>query len=384
MNCSNTRSVANAGGRLRIAAMGDVMLARDVGEHFEQVPGDFAMKEIGDLLAPADLVLANLENPVSEIGIPHQIQHPHVTFCAKPQTLAVLKNIGVDAVSLGNNHMLDYGGEALAATLRNLDELEIGHVGAGRCYTEANRPLEIDCGGHRVAVLSHSFVYSASTLRAGKNSPGVSDHRIKKILRRIRTSRKNGQTVIVSLHWGIEYCFYPVPYQMDYARQMIDAGAHLVVGHGPHYPQGVETYRNGLILYSLGNFVFDEPFRFANQSYIAMVDLDPKGGVAGFDLHPFDLKSHVPQLTQGEQKKRQIALIDRLTALYREKDTEFWRHINRRFLGDILWRVRSMKSTKFLFLHPMAFYLDLGLRPMLRKAKRKALAKLGRLCGAGV
>lgn len=359
--------------------MGDVMLARDVGEHFEQDPGAFAMSEIRELLAPADLVLANLENPVSETGIPHHIQDPHVTFCANPKALSVLKNLRVSAVSLGNNHMLDYGGDALSATLRHLDDLDIRHTGAGRNYVEANTPLEIVCGAHQVAILSHSFVYSASTLMAHKNSPGISDHRINKILRRIQTLREKKQIVIVSLHWGIEYCFYPLPYQMANARRMIDAGAHLIVGHGPHFPQGIETYRNGLIIYSLGNFIFDEPFRFANQSYIAEVELDPGTGVTGFDMHPFDIRSHIPHLMNGDEKKRQIELIEKLTALYQAKDVEFWRKINRRFFGDILWRIRSMKSFKFLFLYPMEFYFDLGLVPLLKKAKQKALGKLSRL-----
>ena len=106
--------------RFRLAAVGDVMLARGVGRHFVEAPGDFTMDDVREVLRPYDVVCANLENPVAEGGSPDPLQDPNVTFRAHPETLNVLKTLGVGVVSLGNNHMLDYGESALAETLERV------------------------------------------------------------------------------------------------------------------------------------------------------------------------------------------------------------------------------------------------------------------------
>jgi len=211
----------------RLAAMGDVMLDREVGKHVKDKPEDFLFNNIRSVLKHYDVIFLNLENPVGTKGTPHPIQDPQVTFCCHPDSLQVLKNIGADIVSLGNNHMLDYGETALFETLEHLDALGIKHVGAGRNYKEANRPLLMECNSKKIAFLSYVFIYSASTMMARGNKPGVSDYRINRILPAIRDLSLSGYQVIVSIHWGIEYCLYPLPYQMKQARRMIDSGGVL-------------------------------------------------------------------------------------------------------------------------------------------------------------
>src|SRR5688500_10447852 len=93
----------------KLAAMGDVMLDRAVGEHFRRAPEDYVFRELAGILDCYDLVFANLENPVGVGGIPHPTQNRNVTFRCHPRTLGALKNLGISVVSLGNNHMLDYG-----------------------------------------------------------------------------------------------------------------------------------------------------------------------------------------------------------------------------------------------------------------------------------
>src|SRR3972149_9816095 len=128
----------------RLAAMGDVMLSRNVGKHYMARPDDFLLNEIRSFLKYYDLIFVNLETPVSTKGVPHHIQDPNVTCCAHPDTLRIIKNLGVNIVSLGNNHMLDYGEEALCETLEHLDHYGIKYVGAGQNYEEANRPLLLE------------------------------------------------------------------------------------------------------------------------------------------------------------------------------------------------------------------------------------------------
>ena len=367
---------------VRIAAMGDAMLGRQVGELFRAHPDRFAMSEFATLLKGHDIVFLNLECPVSRNGRPDPIQKPNVTFCADPETLKVLQNLGVNVVSLGNNHMLDYGPEALHDTLGHLDETGIQHAGAGRNYEEANEPLLLTINGIKLAILSHVFVFSASTRRATRRSPGVSDYRITPILSRIRSLRANGYLVVVSLHWGLEYAFYPVPYQRKQARQMVDAGASLILGHGPHFPQGIESYRDGRIVYSLGNFIFDEPYEYSNQSFLHSIRLAADGGLSEEQVVPFHIKDHVPQITEGKERERLARLIDGLSAAYANEDKRYWRKISSRYFSDIVNRVLTMKSPRFLFLVPMSFYFDAGLVNILKKLRpRNFIALAAKLRG---
>lgn len=369
-------------GGVRIAAMGDAMLGRQVGERFHEQPESFAMSELGSFLKAHDIVFVNLECPVSRNGRPDPVQKPNVTFCADPDTLKILQNLGVNVVSLGNNHMLDYGPEALADTLRHLDEAGIRHAGAGRDYDEANEPLLLTVNGVKIAILSHVFIYSASTRRATRQSPGVSDHRIGRILARIRAMRSAGYLVVVSLHWGLEYAFYPVPYQRLQARRMIDEGASLILGHGPHYPQGIESYRHGRIVYSLGNFIFDEPYEYSNRSFLHSIRLAPDGMLSGEQVVPFRITRGLPRLSEARERDRMVRLVNGLSTAYEKQKPRYWRKISSRYFSDIVNRVLTMKSPRFLFLVPISFYVDAGLVNMVKKVRpRNILALVAKLRG---
>jgi poly-gamma-glutamate capsule biosynthesis protein CapA/YwtB (metallophosphatase superfamily) len=356
-----------SGDGFSVAATGDAMLARDVERHYRRSPADFDMADVRSLLDGYDLVLVNLENPVGLRGAPHPKQDPQVAFRSHPDTLSILKDLGTHVVTLANNHPLDYGPETLVDTLDHLDECGIRHVGAGRNYEQANRPLLLQLNGEKVALLAYVFIYSASTERATRTSPGVSDHRIEKILPRIASLKTAGYRVLVTIHWGMEYSFYPLPYQMAQARSMIDHGASLIIGHGPHYLQGLERYRGGEIVYSMGNFIFDEPYPFAKRGFIygARVTRD----AIERQLHPYVIVDHVPELASSEVKDRLLAYVESLSVGYARKSDRFWENHNDAYLSDIIKRVFRMKSTKFMFLPPRAFYTSLGSRVLLKKAK---------------
>jgi poly-gamma-glutamate capsule biosynthesis protein CapA/YwtB (metallophosphatase superfamily) len=360
---------------IRLAAVGDVMLARDVGRHFAEAPTDFTTGNVHEVLRGYDVVCANLESPVGTSGRPCPGQDPHITFRAQPDTLEVLRSLSVNVVSLGNNHMLDYGEEALGDTLEHLDRAGIKWVGAGRDYEEANRPLVFTVRGRKLAFLSYVFIYSVNTRMATRNRPGVSDHRLPGILQRIGALKRSGCAVLVMAHWGYEYGFYPVPYQMRAARRMIDAGATLVLGHGPHYPQGIEEFRGRPIVYSLGNFIFDEPHKYANRSFIFGTDID--GDIPfGREILPVHLRRHVPTLVQGEEKRRLSRLIDNLSARYVEKDPGFWRSISASYLTDLCGRVLRNRSVKYLLVPPVSFYRDVGPSVILRKLRPSTILGL--------
>jgi len=360
------------------------MMAREVGRHYEVSPGDFDMPDIRRLLQPADVVIANLENPVAIGGRPDARQDPHITFRAHPATLRVLTSLGINAVALGNNHMLDYGESALAETLDHLDAAGIRRVGAGRNYREANEPLLIASGGRRLAILSFPFIYSANTRMATAARGGVADHRLRRVLPVIRELARAGYDVVPTIHWGFEYRFFPLPYQMRAARRMIDAGACAILGHGPHYPQGFETYRDRDIVYSLGNFIFDEPHKFANRSFIYRARVDETGALRDRVISPVHLHNHVPALVTGREKARMDGLLATLSRRYREEGRGFWDQLSAAYLTDICGRVVRTRSLKYLRVPPLGFYRDAGARAILGKLKPATLLSVSRSLGGAV
>jgi poly-gamma-glutamate synthesis protein (capsule biosynthesis protein) len=352
------------------------MLARAVGRHFTEAPNDFMQGAVHDVLRGYDIVCANLENPVGTSGHPCPGQDPHITFRAHPDTLDVLRSLNVNVVSLGNNHMLDYGETALVETLEHLDRSGIKWVGAGRNYEEANRPLLMTVKGHSFAFLSYAFIYSVNTRMATRRQPGIADHRLPGILHRIRQLRQSGHDVIVMNHWGYEYSFYPLPYQMRAARRMIDAGASMILGHGPHYPQGIEQYSGRPIVYSLGNFIFDEPHKYANRSFIFGVEIDERGLPGRQNVYPVHLRRHVPTLVGDPEKRRLLRLIANLTTRYIEQPQRFWRSQSTEYLTDLCGRVLRNRSVKYLLVPPLSFYRDVGPSAILRKLKPSTILGL--------
>lgn len=360
---------------IQIAAMGDAMLGRSVGARYDARPDDFTMADIRSVIDGHDIVFVNLECPVSSRGRPDPIQKPNVTFCAPPETLGILRGIGVNVVSIANNHALDYGEEALRDTQLYLDQAGLRWGGAGRNYDEANAPIFLEVRGRKVAILCHVFIYSASTRIATKRRAGVADHHLGRMLRKIKSLRNEGYLVIVSVHWGLEYAFHPVPYQCRQARKMIEAGASLILGHGPHYPQGFETYEGGRIVWSLGNFLFDEPYRYSNRSFIYSAALSASSAqVVDERITPIEIVRGVPRVLSGPAGDRLHRGLRALTAGYQAGSrNKVQRRISARYFSDIVNRVFSMKSLRFLLLPPLGFYRDVGITGMMQKVRLRNL-----------
>jgi poly-gamma-glutamate synthesis protein (capsule biosynthesis protein) len=235
--------------------VGDVMLSRAVGARM-QSEGDwtFPFTEIGETLATADLTFGNLECPVSDVG---RNRHHLYSFRADPRAVEGLNFAGFDVLSVANNHMYDWGPDALLDTVRRLREAGIHTVGAGANDLEAHYPVLVDLGGLRIAFLAYVNI-DPKEAAAAPDRPGVAWLEPERVLADIRFARPLADLVVVGLHWGVEYATRPGRDQIELAHQMIDAGADLVVGGHPHVVQPMEEYQGRWIAYSLGNFVFDQ------------------------------------------------------------------------------------------------------------------------------
>lgn len=236
-------------------------------QHFDRAIGDDVLAPFSALpiLASADLAMVNLENPITTRGrkVPKTFN-----FRMHPRYLASLIAGGVDIVTIANNHVMDYGPLGLFDTRRFLDSVGIAAVGAGSSEAEARRPVILSRHGTRVGFLA----YNAFSNATGSH-PGTAPRILSVVTEDVRALRESGTVdiIVVNFHWGTERAPFPDEDQVRFAHAVIDAGADLIVGHHPHVLQGVERYRQGLIAYSLGNFIFGGNSRPRHDSMLLAV-----------------------------------------------------------------------------------------------------------------
>ena len=293
-----TPTPAPARVRVLLAAVGDVMLGRSVGARLEREGAGAAFAAVRDILAGADVAIANLESPIATGGAPAPKAY---AFRAPPAAAEALALAGIDLVSLANNHALDYGPAALAETRALLAERGIASIGAGPDRAAAHAPAAIARGGLTIAFLGYVTVpvegggFDPRVWAATDDAAGVAWLDIATMTAEVASAARGADLVVVMLHFGLEWQPRPSPAQREQARAAIDAGAALVVGSHPHVLQEVEAYGGGLIAYSLGNFVFDGFPDPANDSAILLVELGA-GGVEGHELIPVRIIDGIPTL----------------------------------------------------------------------------------------
>jgi poly-gamma-glutamate synthesis protein (capsule biosynthesis protein) len=236
---------------ITMMAVGDIMLGRKVARQAKGKEQEWIFSEVKHILKQADLVIGNLETPI--IDTREKPAHSaRVPLKASEEVVKELKYAKFGIMNVANNHILDYGEKGLINTLEVLKSHQIHYVGAGRNINEARCPLRI-----RVKDLIITFLSYCSSYNATINKAGTAPLDIKKIREDIADTKKDSDIIIVSLHHGVEYADYPTPGFIRLARQVIDSGAQVALGHHPHVLQGIEEYHGGVIAYSLGNFVFD-------------------------------------------------------------------------------------------------------------------------------
>jgi UDP-N-acetylmuramoyl-L-alanyl-D-glutamate--2,6-diaminopimelate ligase len=231
-----------------IVVTGDVMPARDVAPWIRNCGPDYPFAQIAPVLREADLTIANLEAPL--IGNCPPKTHG-VTFCGLPPLAEALVRAGIDVVTIENNHIGDFGPEGIAETITHLDA-------AGLDYASRDRLLIREVRGFRIGVLAFNGVGGRFD-REG-------------MVRQIEASRPLVELLVVACHWGKEYVSIPQSCSIHafdnprlIARLVIDHGADLVVGHHPHWVQGIEFYRGKLVAYSHGNLIFDQLWSVETQ-----------------------------------------------------------------------------------------------------------------------
>ncbi len=279
---------------ITIAAVGDIMLGSTYPNESRMPPNDGAdeLKQVTPILSAADIAFGNLEGPMLEGGVSAKCS-PTSTRCfafrVPTRYGKYLKDAGFDILNLANNHAGDFGDNGRASTRKVLDDLGLKHSGSDRSAQFAT--VTLDVKGRKVTFVSFAHNNIALNLNDVETARQV-----------VSQAKKRSDLVVVSYHGGAEGTgAQHVPYNTEifvgeargnlrvFTHAVIDSGADLVLGHGPHVMRGMEIYKGRLIAYSLGNFATYGWFQLAAEtalSEILEVKLGADGKFISGKIHP--------------------------------------------------------------------------------------------------
>ena len=235
-----------------VLAGGDCMFGRS--NSAQGTAGAVRWQGIADAARSSTVFLFNLETTVGTGGTPRRAAY---VFRAPPSALEALRAFPAVIAGMANNHTMDFGASGLQGTLDSLDAAHIRHAGAGRDRAAAYEPAELSVGRAVVRVLS-AGVDNDPTSFASATRAGIAALDLSSLRNAISAARGPRTVVVVMLHWGVEYDTAIAPAERSLAHALVEAGADLVIGTGPHVLRGVESWRGALICYSLGNLLFDD------------------------------------------------------------------------------------------------------------------------------
>lgn len=236
---------------------GDIYLSDYVLNAYDSAGGingilcDDYLREIKE----SDMFIANQEFPFSDRGV--QAQDKQFTFRLPPKRINIFSELGLDLVTLANNHILDFGEEALLDSVKTLDEAGIRHMGAGQNKQEAREAVIVEIKGKKIGFIAASRVIPVSSWAAGKDKPGLFIcYDPSELIESVRQLEDVCDYTIVFLHWGTKKKTVPDSYMEEMAEDLVLNGADAVIGSHPHVLQPIEIINGKPVVYSLGNFIF--------------------------------------------------------------------------------------------------------------------------------
>jgi len=293
-----------------MVAVGDVSYSRAVERAVKNRDNLFyPFEKVRDFISGADIAFANIETTIME-GRP--IQDFEMVFRSNPSTADVLKEVGFDVVSLANNHTPDFRLKGVQDTIYNLNRVDILHSGLGENLEKALQPAVIDLGDFKVSIISFlDPAFVPDSYGAEFDSYGtlfMNDYNLESAM---MLAKEKSDLVFVSMHAGSEYVNNPNSFQVDFARKAIDLGAEMVIGHHPHVVQSMEKYKDKYIFYSLGNFVFDQPFSYETKAGVMLDIKFDYFGVNAVILKPYYMSSFVqPEFVEGDSATRILDMLN--------------------------------------------------------------------------
>lgn len=305
--------------KITIGLAGDVMIGRGVHDAITNNGYSYPWGNVLPLLKNTDLNIINLEAALTNST---KKVWKTFNFKATPDRIKTLTQANVTAVNLANNHILDFSEEGLIETLQTLDEAGVKHTGAGMNEKEAEKPIILTLKSTLLGILGFTDNepgWKAGTFTSGVNYIDISNEQdCHKTLMKITKLRKQTDLVIVSIHWGPNMQAEPEQYFIDFAHAMIEHGADIVHGHSAHNFQGIEIYKQRLILYDTGDFVDDyavDTYLRNDHSFFFIVEVS-KQQIKKLVLIPVLISKCQVNLAEGEDYKWCMQRITKLSAKF--------------------------------------------------------------------
>ena len=254
---------------------------------------------IAPVLRRADIAMVNLETAVTTRGTP---QGKQFVFRAPPTAFAALRGASVDVATMANNHGLDYGRVGLEDSLAAARHYRFPVVGIGRDAKQAYAPYRVKVKGRRIAILGATQVIDDQLIRswtAGPDEAGLASAKdVPRLLQAVHQARRSADTVVVYVHWGVELRGCPTAVQRKLARQLVAAGADVIVGSHAHVLLGAGRMGSSLVDYGLGNFAFYATSEETTRSGVLFVTVTGHH-VDGYSWTPARISDGVPQPLEG-------------------------------------------------------------------------------------
>lgn len=257
-----------------------------------------------------DSMVINNEFSISNHGKP--MKGKAYTFRSSPDNVKYLQQLGVDVAGLANNHIYDFGKRAFLDTISNLNNAGIQTVGAGKNEAEAKAPVYLKLKGKTIAIVAATRAEKyILTPEAGKNSPGVfRTYDSEQYVKAIKQAKQKADYVIAYVHWGTEYSTELEAAQLRQGKEYINAGADAVVGAHTHCLQGVGYYKGAPIIYSLGNFWFNEKTLYTT---VLEIDITEDGALKARMLPCLQKGKETSLLVKASQKKKFVSYVNKIS-----------------------------------------------------------------------
>jgi poly-gamma-glutamate capsule biosynthesis protein CapA/YwtB (metallophosphatase superfamily) len=302
------------GASRRLGSGNPVVFAFGGDVHFEGVLSARLAASPSELLAPiapvlgaADLAVVNLETAVTNSG---PAAAKTFVFRAPPSVFSALRGGSVDVASMANNHGMDYGAPGLRESLAAAKRYRFPVIGIGLDGKQAYAPYRATIKGQRIAVLAATQVlddHLISAWTAGPGKPGLASAKdVPRLVQEVRRARKSSDTVVVFLHWGVELERCPTGDQRTLARQLVAAGADIVVGGHAHRLLGTGRMGKALVGYGLGNFVWYGSSELSTQTGVLRVRTTGRR-IDSYSWLPARIVDGLPRPLTGSDRKQELA-----------------------------------------------------------------------------
>ncbi|MBB6454815.1 poly-gamma-glutamate synthesis protein (capsule biosynthesis protein) [Salirhabdus euzebyi] len=268
---------------------------------------DYPFAFVKDEVKEADISILNLETAVTKEKEkdPSQLYN----FKSDPIALQGVKNAGFDAVSIANNHALDYQVDGFLDTMNYLREYELDYFGGGKNKEEAYEALTVELKGRNIKFLGFSRFIPAVHWYEGEGPVIASGYQRERVIQTIEEEAVDTDVLFVYIHWGVEGNNKPEEWQRDYARKMIDAGADAIIGAHPHVLQGFEYYKGKPIAYSLGNFLFPD-YVSGKTAQTGLLTVTIDGDLMKMKFNPYIIKANQIHPLEGTKDQEILKYLE--------------------------------------------------------------------------